>query len=397
MESTTLLTMRQEIIPPALWGDMWRESKSTVFLPNGSEIMVFGLDKPGRALGARYGLAVIDQAEQLDKNQFEIINSCVMQVGMPWHQTLLLFNPDSPEHWAYKRYTPDSGDGVRQDESGRTFARVVHVRPDDLMGYLSDASRARLDGMDGVWRLRYRLGLWAAFEGAVYGDLWAPKDCVVDRPDVWAAWGGYPPPTWPRYRAIDFGMQNPFVCQWWAEDPDGVFWRYREIYHTGRITDDHARTMAQAESDELEALRRHAAGDHGMEPYLAALYVRKSVADPARPDLHETLARLGFRVENASNDILAGIESTRAMLKASRVRFVRGSLIERDGQLAQAKKPLCTEDEVPGYKWQKDRATGSESGPRDLPIKQNDHGLDAMRYLFHTLALESGFRPQVYA
>jgi len=198
MEATTLLTLRSEIVPAEVWAECWREAKSTLYLPNGSEIACFGLDKPGRALGARYGLAVVDQAEQLDYNQFTIMNSCVMQVGMPWHQTMLLFNPDSPEHWAFKRYHPDEGDGVRRDEAGRAFARVVHVLPDDLMDLLSAESRARLDGMDGVWRLRYRLGLWAAFEGSVYGDLWATSLHVVDEPPLWAQWGGYPPPTGPR-------------------------------------------------------------------------------------------------------------------------------------------------------------------------------------------------------
>src|SRR5262245_49324639 len=56
MERTTLLTLRQEIVPPDFWATHWREGKSALTFPNGSEIHVFGLDKPGRALGARYGL-----------------------------------------------------------------------------------------------------------------------------------------------------------------------------------------------------------------------------------------------------------------------------------------------------------------------------------------------------
>lgn len=398
MESTTLLTLRSEIVPAEVWASCWKESKSTLYLPNGSEIAAFGLDKPGRALGARYGLAVVDQAEQLDYNQFTILNSCVMQVGMPWHQTLLLFNPDSPEHWAFKRYQPDRGDGLRTDESGRTFARVVHVLPDDLMDLLSAESRSRLDTMDGVWKLRYRLGLWAAFEGSVYGDVWASSLHLVT-PDgdrgmrAWAEWGGFPPPNWPRYRAIDFGLTNPFVCQWWAESPDGNFYRYREVYRTGRITEDHARQMVQLEADEAETLLRANAGRADAREYadyLPGLWFRASVSDPARPDLRMTLERAGLHTIPAHNDILAGIETVRSGLKngigGPRIRFVAGALVERDPALVAAKLPTCTEEEVAGYRWQKNRATAAEVGPRDLPIKENDHGLDAMRYLFHTLA-----------
>lgn len=403
MESTTLLTLRSEIVPAEIWAACWKESKSTLYLPNGSEIAAFGLDRPGRALGARYGLAVVDQAEQLDYNQFTIINSCVMQVGMPWHQTLLLFNPDSPEHWAFKRYRPDEGDGVRLDERGEPFARVVHVLPDDLMDLLSEQSRNRLDSMDGVWKLRYRLGLWAAFEGSVYGDLWATSLHVVDGESDrgvagWAEWGGFPPPNWPRYRAVDFGLTNPFVLQWWAESPDGVFYRYREVYQTGRITEDHARQAVQLEADELETLRRHAKGrGERWDDYLGGLWFRMGVSDPARPDLRETLARFGLGTVPASNDILAGVETVRGLLKnglgGPRIRFVKDALVERDASLVAAKSPTCTEEEVPGYRWQKARSTASEVGPRDLPIKENDHGLDAMRYLFHTLAQSP--RPQV--
>jgi len=399
MEGTTLLTLRAEIVPAVLWADWWKESKSTLYLPNGSEIMAFGLDRPGRALGARYGLAVVDQAEQLDYNQFQIINSCVMQVGMPFHQSMLLFNPDSPDHWAFRRYKPDDGDGLRRDESGRTFARVVHVMPDDLMEFLSENSRARLDNMDGVWRLRYRLGMWAAFEGSVYGDLWLPGLHMVDRPLEWERWGGYPPPTWARYRAIDFGLQNPFVCQWWAQSPDGIFYRYREVYHTGRITEDHARQINQCEADELAELRKRGESDYTLAPYLDGLNVTFGVSDPARPDLRETLYRAGIGTQPADNDVLAGIEAVRAMLKngpaGPRIRFVKGALVETDASLVQSKLPTCTEEEVGGYRWQKNRATGSEAGPRDLPIKENDHGLDAMRYLFKTMT--SRPRPMVYA
>lgn len=400
MESTTLLTLRSEIVPAEIWATCWREGKSTLYLPNGSEIAVFGLDRPGRALGARYGLAVVDQAEQIDYNQFTVINSCVMQVGMPWHQTLLLFNPDSPEHWAFKRYQPDAGDGTRTDESGRTFARVIHVQPDDLMDLLSDESRSRLDSMDGVWKLRYRLGIWAAFEGSIYGDLWATALHVVDAPPEWDAWGGLPPPTWPRYRAIDFGMQNPFVCQWWAESPDGVFWRYREIYHTGRITEDHGRQMAALEEAELEALREAGARNGlgaDLRDYLGSLYVRLGVSDPARPDLRTTLERQGLATIPAQNDVLAGIETVRTYLRnglyGPRIRFIRGALVERDPALVAAKLPTCTEEEFPGYRWQKNRSSATEAGPRDLPIKENDHGCDAARYLFHTLSQAP--RPQV--
>lgn len=388
MENTTLLTLRTEVVPPEVWAAYWSESKSTLFLPNGSEINVFGLDRPGRQLGSRYGLVVVDQAEQLDYNQFQLINSGVTQVGMPWHQLMLLFNPDSPEHWAFKRYSPDDGDGMRVNEKGREFAQVVHVLPDDLMDILTEESRHRLDDLDGVWRLRYRLGLWASFEGAVYGDLWNPATMVVERPKAWDAWNGYPPADWDRFRAIDFGFNHPYVCQWWARDPEGVCWLYRELYRTGLETADHADRAIALEQQELEALRSAPALTEEVarvsDVYLGSLNVAASVCDPARPDLRATLAGRGIHCYPANNDVTHGIEQVRRMMKAGRLRYIRDAVVDRDPKLVEAKRPWCTHMEHAGYRWQKDRKTNTEVGPREAPLKEHDDGCDAERYLFAT-------------
>ena len=90
-------------------------------------------------------------------------------------------------------------------------------------------------------------------------------------------------------------------------------------------------------------------------------------------------------------------ELAQHFLARSQARADLGAYLSIDAEatLAQAKLPTCTDEEVQGYRWQKNRATGVEVGPRDLPVKHNDHGLDAMRYLFHTLT--GAVRPQVYA
>ena len=36
---------------------------------------------------------------------------------------------------------------------------------------------------------------------------------------------------------------NPFVAQFWAEDPDGRLYLFVEIYMTHRLVEEHAKTM----------------------------------------------------------------------------------------------------------------------------------------------------------
>lgn len=386
MESTTLYTLREEIVPRAVWSQCWRESKSRLELPNGSVIDVVGLDKPERVLGSRYGLFVVDQAEQLSEAQFEIANSCVMQTGMPWHQLLLLFNPAGPDHWAYIRYRPDDGDGLRTDKFGETFARVVHVAREDMIDLLTPESRRRFDSLTGVFRDRLRLGLWVAAEGVVFAGSWDAKRHVVPRPSSWAKWGGNPPPDWTRYRGIDFGYSNPFVCAWYAEDPDGKLWRYREIYHSGIRTEEHGKTIVAVEEAELAALRAGIASEDDERlcaRHRARLDVEMTVADHD-PEAQATLAKYDIVCVNAVKDRRAGMEAVEAALVGDRVVFVQGSTVELDDVLREANKPTCTEAEIPRLRFSPDRDTKLEKSAHEGPVKHNDHGYDVLCYILCT-------------
>ena len=55
----------------------------------------------------------------------------------------------------------------------------------------------------------------------------------------------------------------------------------------------------------------------------------------------------------------------------------------REVALAEARKPTCTEEEVDGYVWslRGGRRKGEE------PLKEGDHGMDAMRYMVAHLDL----------
>src|SRR5690606_28380246 len=111
-------------------------------------------------------------------------------------------------------------------------------------------------------RARYFEGLWAQAEGAIY-DEWRDDVHVIDQmPTGWESWN--------KFRAVDLGYTNPFVCQWFAIDPDGRMYLYREIYHTRRLVEDHARqivelsrgekilfTVADHDAEDRATLHRH--------------------------------------------------------------------------------------------------------------------------------------------
>ena len=187
----------------------------------------------------------------------------------------------------------------------------------------------------------------------------------------------YVPKDWTRYWSVDFGYVNPFVCQMWAEDPDGRLYLYREIYHTKRTVDQHAKDILDAVSkpdpDDPESVRarvwkepkpRHIVCDHDAEG-------------------RAVLARdVGIGVRPANKTVTAGIQVVQKRLRKAgdgkpRIFIMRDAVVKRDQDLVDAKRPTCTAEEMVGYIWDE----GVGKAPKDVPLKDNDHGMDAMRYL----------------
>src|SRR5207247_5070023 len=99
------------------------------------------------------------------------------------------------------------------------------------LGILSNLSEPR--------RSRLFLRLDISAEGAVYKEYDQDKH-ICNRFNI--------PSNWPCIRVIDFGFSNPFVCSWYAFDvKSNRLYRYREIYQTQTLVEDHARKIAMSE------------------------------------------------------------------------------------------------------------------------------------------------------
>ncbi|MGW3498613.1 hypothetical protein [Streptomyces sp. NPDC001020] len=66
---------------------------------------------------------------------------------------------------------------------------------------------------------------------------------------------------------------------------------------------------------------------------------------------------------------------------------MRGALVERDDALAEAKKPVCTADEISGYVWAKPTGSTANKAEPEVPLKVDDHGSDTLRYVVAELDL----------
>ncbi|MFD6113607.1 phage terminase large subunit [Streptomyces yangpuensis] len=359
--ATTLVTFEKKVAKHALeaglvrwFGGSPREAACYRY-DNGSKIVVGGLDKPEKVLSSEYDLVFADEATELTETDWEILGTRLRNGVLSWQQQIAACNPDRPKHWIKQR----SERGSMLMLHSRHLDNPAYLNAD---GTLTDKGRdymAKLDALTGVRRLRYRDGIWAAAEGLIY-DGW--DEAVHSIPAFTI------PDSWTRWLVIDFGFTNPFCAQWWAEDPDGRLYLYREIYRTKRLVEDHAKHILKLVTDD---------DGNWTEPRPRAVICDHDAEDRATLEKH-----LGMGTEPAKKTVSDGIQATQSRFKTQadgrpRLFLVQGALVEVDPDLDAAKKPTCTEEEITGYVW----AVKPGGDLKEEPLKEHDHGMDAMRYM----------------
>lgn len=373
LTNTVLVTWENEVVPPnhSILKGAHRSHRTIYRFPNGSEIDVAGLDDPQKVMSSQYDLILVSEAIDLDEDEIERLKTRLRNGKMPYQQLLLDTNPDKPTHWLNvrcergltRRIVSDFKDNPRYWD-GETSDWTVEGRK-YVVGIL--------DELTGVRYKRLRVGLWAAAEGIIY-EGWDPRIHLRTVQELCKQ--DELPKEWRRLWVVDFGYTNPFVWQQWAIDGDGRAYREKEIYYTGRLVEDHAKQiLIEAEGIKPEAI----ICDHDEE-------------DRATLERH-----LGMRTIAAHKDVSPGIQAVQARFKVAgdglpRLFFVRDALVERDTALTEKKKPTSTEEEVEGYIWLqvKNDATQTAQKRGEEPLKKDDHGMDATRYMVAYLDLKVG-------
>lgn len=335
--------------------------------PNGARIWVGGLDHPGKVLSSERDFIYVNQAEQLAIEDWETLTTrATGRAGnVKIAQCIGDCNPGPPQHWIKAR-----------EKTGKL--KLLETRHEDNPSLFNEDGNVTeqgkvtivaLDGLTGARKLRLRFGQWAQAEGAVY-DIWDDSIHLIDRFEI--------PKDWPRYRVVDFGFTNPFVCQWWAQNPDGDLIRYREIYMTQCTVKVHAQRILELENAVRFKVTR---GKQQVEISETAL-IQVTVCDTDAED-RATLQENGISTIAARKDVRPGIDAVTERLKKTakgkpRLYLMRGSLVETDPSLANKRKPTCTEEEIPGYVWQ---VVKDGKPVKEEPLKLDDHGCDGMRYM----------------
>lgn len=319
--------------------------------PNGSTLLVVGMDNPDKILSAEFDFGYVNQAEEISLDAWEkLIGRCTGRAGnAPYTQVIGDCNPSHPQHWILHRKP------LRMFEQLHVHNPVLFNQ--DTQEWTAQGERTLniLQSLTGIRYKRGYLGKWVAVEGVVYEyDASIHKIARNQVPEI---------KQW--YAAVDFGYTNPFVFQLWGTDFDGRLYLWHEIYMTRRTINAHAPKIKQMiEGKRLEVI----VADHDAED---------------RATLHEH----GLYTIAAKKDISVGIQAVQERLKVQadgkpRIYIVEDACIEYDRELYREYPgdlhPCSTEHEFPMYAWPESKDNKSD---KEVPQDLNNHGMDAARYM----------------
>ena len=304
-----------------------RDHRSVYRLPNGSEIVVCGLDNVDRIMSAEYDHVTVFEATETSADDWEKLSTRLRNGKIGWHQAVADCNPGAPSHWLNQRAEKGLMRRLRSRHEDNPFLWDGRNWTAGGKDYID-----RLGNLSGVRKQRLLSGMWAASDGLVYPGLFdSTYSGVLPSTPIYAAAG------------LDWGWTDPTALCAGALCQDGCVYVVAEIYES-RIPFD------------VLALRlRQLIRDWNIETFFC---------DPARADLIALARRMDCPTRPHK---IRQIETGIAMVEQ---RLTRGLLRVSD---------TCTQTlrEATEYEYGKDK----EGVPKNKPTDKNNHAMDALRYL----------------
>lgn len=250
-------------------------------------------------------------------------------------------NPEYPQHWFYTEWIK------KKDEKNALY---IHFTMDDNPS-LSQEVKKRYEGLySGVFYERFVKGRWVAVHGAVYPFM-ADSEMYCEAPS--SGFESY-------IVSCDYGTVNPASFGLWGLY-GGEWYRIDEYYFDSR-----KEGCQKTDDEHYEGLCR-LCGDRK---------IQRIIVDPSAASFIELIRRYGkYKVTPAQNDVVNGIRKVTAALKNGKVHICRNCMASRR--------------EFSLYRWDERRGN-------DVPVKENDHAMDDIRY-FVTAVVDNNSSPVAIA
>lgn len=247
-------------------------------------------------------------------------------------------NPDGPFHWFKVQW-------LEQLEEKNAIR--IHFLLDDNPSLSKKVVERYKRMFSGIFYERFILGLWVLAEGVIYS-MFSREYVINDVPDgvkIIKRWIG-----------VDYGQSNATVFLLVGLGSDDKLYILDEYYHSGRdsviqkspskYSKDYFKWKIKNGVDGVPVNKEYTFVDPSAEGFIA--------------QLHEDGER---QIRLANNEVLRGIELVSSLLDAGMIRV-----------LSRCKHTI---NEFATYRWD---PKAQEKG-EDKPIKQDDHCMDAFRYV----------------
>ena len=315
--------------------------------PNGSKIVLGGLDKPGKFFSSEWDYIYVNQAEEIPLDPWEKLTArATGRAGnVPYPQIMGDCNPSYPGHWILTRRKSGSLHFIEQFHKDNPVLYDQATGALTLQGHLTMAVLNRLTG---IRRDRGLLNLWVMAEGVIYDNLSLTENVTSDadyNPELDVYWGvddGYA-----EGQGVGTPGHHPRVVLFGQPQPNGGINIFDEYYRTLQLGDATIKDCLQY-------------------PYKRPLL---ALVDSAAAEFRGRLSASGITNGPASHKVSEGIKVTR--------RFIWNG----DGVRLLHIHPRCTNliREILSYQ-RNPNATAADAG-EPKPLKLDDHCPDALRYL----------------
>lgn len=255
-------------------------------------------------------------------------------------------NPEGPNHWFKVEWI---------DKAKEKNILHLHFTMDDNPSLDEETKEKYRKMFVGVFFQRFILGLWVLAEGIIYPNFDTKKHTIKEE--------NIPKEFDYFYITSDYGITNPQVfllCGIKYIDKKPHLYVLDEYYNKGTKKNNRGQDEKITKTDDLF-----------LKDYLvmtSGLKIRRTIIDPSATSLINLFKQNGINVKEADNAVIDGINVVLNWLDENRIHIIA----ERCPNLLR---------EFASYIWD---AKAQERG-EDKPVKQNDHALDALRYILQTL------------
>tara|TARA_Y100001938_G_scaffold119861_1_gene166193 strand:- start:874 stop:2388 length:1515 start_codon:yes stop_codon:yes gene_type:complete len=370
MTESVLVTFEEHVLPrhhPCIHGTASRAHRDSYEYPNGSSIVLGGMDNPDRIMSTEYDVIVYFEATEGLLREWEQLSTRVRNkmilVGVDedgdpvyWDQMIADCNPGAKSHWLNKRARAGKMRRIRARHSDNpTFTK---------------RDQMRLDALTGVRRKRLRDGEWVAAEGQVLENYDPERhDCYLHE---WL-WNRNEPSEGYKFdwyfAGLDFGNKHAQALEVFGAVGNEVV-RVCEVYKR--------RMRYDWWGDAIEQV---------LDKWDIGVIVADNNDEKSIQYLNDRLGPLGGRDEGqliipadkAPGAKAARIQMVQDFLAEGRLKFAVDALEFGPCKVSQEEElPIGLLEELPDWVWAEEKPgmrAKDEPDPRCI-----DHGIDAMLY-----------------